>query len=165
MSTNASRQLIRTAIANWISAATIPNLNQVLPTFPKKIFFQTNAAAGQLNRAVGVVHIAHEDESRVAWAGSATGWKQVDFTIDFQIFHLSLEKKAEAGMESYDAVIDGVKDTLRGGGHTLGLTDGSVWQVAEPSITVDYGMPWIDGNGATQIWASVQFKLTQMINK
>jgi hypothetical protein len=159
-----SRAAVRSAIQSWILQGTIPNLNQVLTSFPKQINFQINASAGQLNRAVGVVHIASESESRVAIGGAYNGWKRVDYQIDFQIFHLSLEKKAETGMDSFDIVIDGVKNLLRGGAHTLGLPDGSViWEAAEQSISANYGLPFTNDAGATEIWASVSFPVTQMI--
>jgi len=159
-----SRAAVRTAIQNWIMQGTIPNLNQVLISFPKQINFQINATAGQLNRAAGVVHISAETETRVAIGGAYNGWKRVDYQIDFQIFHLSLEKKAEAGMDSFDIVVDGVKNLLRGGGHTLGLPDGSlIWEAAEASISANYGLPFTNDAGATEIWASISFPVTQMI--
>jgi len=159
-----SRAAVRSAIQGWINAGSVPNLNQVLVSFPKQINFQINASAGQLNRAVGVVNISSESETRLTVGGAYNGWKRVDYQIDFQIFHLSLEKKAESGMDSFDIVIDGVKNLLRGGGHTLGLPDGSViWQAAEPSITAQYGLPFTNDAGATEIWASISFSVTQMI--
>jgi len=159
-----SRSAVRSAIQSWINSASIPDLNQVLISFPKRINFQTNASAGQLNRAAGVVFVASESEERIAIGGAYNGWKRVDFEIDLQIFHLSMEKNAEAAMDSFDTVIDGVKKQLRNGGHTLGLADGSViWQAAEPNITVQYGEPATNDGGATETWAAIRFTVTQMI--
>ena len=164
MTTLSSRKIIRNAIRDYISAGNVTNLNQVFISFPKRINYQEQASPGQLNRAAGVVHFAHEDESRLAWGGQYSGWKRVDYSVKFQIFHLSMEKTAENAMDSFDTIIDGVKALLRAGNHAVGLSDGSVWQIAEPAITVDYGEPWINGNGNIEIWASVDFTATQMIN-
>ena len=162
---SASRSAVRTAIKDWIEAGFITDLNQVFISFPKRINFQINSSAGQLSRAAGVIFIAEESEERMAIGGAYNGWKRVDYTIDFQIFHHSLEPMPENAMESFDTVIDGVKDRLRLGGHTLGLPDGSViWQAAEPSITAQYGEPATENGGATETWAAVRFTVTQMIN-
>ncbi|NBU93461.1 MAG: hypothetical protein EBS18_02715 [Actinobacteria bacterium] len=161
---SASRSAVRNAIKDWIEAGFITDLNQVFVSFPKRINFQINSSSGQLSRAAGVVFIASESEERLAIGGAYNGWKRVDYEIDFQIFHHSLEPLAENAMESFDTVIDGVKDRLRLGGHTLGLADGSIiWQAAEPSITVQYGEPATDNGGATETWAAVHFTVTQMI--
>jgi hypothetical protein len=160
----ASRSAVRTAVKEWIESAFIPDLNQVFISFPKRINFQINSSAGQLSRAAGVVYIANEAEERMAIGGAYNGWKRVDYELDFQIFHHSLENDPINAMNSFDTVIDGVKNRLRLGGHTLGLPDGSViWQAAEPNISVQYGEPATDNGGATETWASVRFTVTQMI--
>ena len=158
-----NRDLMRGALADWIGNASIPNLNKVFTSFPKKISFQLLAETGQLNRAVGVVHFSSQTESRVAWGGAYSGWKKINYTTEFQIFHHSAEKTGEDAMNSFDAIVDGVLGILRAGGHTLGLTDGSVWEVAEQNVNASFGEPWINGNGYLEIWASLQFTSTQMI--
>jgi hypothetical protein len=66
-------------------------------------------------------------------------------------------------MADFDAIIDGVKDRLRSGGHRLGKTDGDViWQAAEPNISVQYGEPMTNDGGATEIWAAIEFDVIQM---
>lgn len=160
-----NRSQIRQAIVDWLSNGNIQDLNQYFTTFPKRINFQVNSTAGQINRAAAVVFIASENENRLAIGGSYNGWKQIDYDIDFQIFHHSLENKSENAMYSFDTMIDAIKDRLRAGAHTLGLTDSSVvWQVAEPSISVQYGEPETSDGGATETWAAVRFTVTQMIN-
>ena len=52
-----SRADVRAAVTQWVETPTIPNLNQVFTSFPKRIQFQQYAAPGQLNRAVAVVFI------------------------------------------------------------------------------------------------------------
>jgi len=164
-----SRKEVRAAIATYISDGNIDDLNQVLTSFAKRINFQINSKAGQQSRAAGVVFITDETEARIAVggvdnAGVGHGWKRIDYTIDFQIFHHSMLRESEDVMDNFDALIDGVKDRLRAGGHRLGLPDGSIiWQAAEPSISVNYGEPVTNNGGATETWASVRFTVTQMI--
>ena len=161
----ASRSAVRAAVASWISAANVSGLNQVLTSFPKRINFQVNSQAGQINRAAGVVFLASETEARVAIGGAYNGWKRVDYEVDFQIFHHSMARNSEDAMDSFDTIIDGVQNQLRAGGHTLGLSDGSViWQAAEPGISVNYGEPLTNDGGATETWAAIRFTVTQMIN-
>jgi hypothetical protein len=161
---SASRSAVRNAIKDWVESGFITDLNQIFISFPKRINFQINSSAGQLSRAAAVIFIAAESEDRIAIGGAYNGWKRVDYEIDFQIFHHSLENDPINAMNSFDTVIDGVKDRLRLGGHTLGLPDGSViWQAAEPSITTQYGEPATDNGGATETWAAIRFTVTQMI--
>ena len=159
-----SRAQVRTAVANYIAAANITNLNQVFTSHPKRINFEQNAAAGSPARAAGFVFIASETEERIAIGGAYSGWKRIDYIVQFQIFTHNMHNYAQDAMDAFDAVVDGVKDTLRGGGHRLGESDGSViWQAAEPGISVTYGEPLTNDGGATEIWAAVEFTVTQMI--
>lgn len=159
-----SRQQVRQAIYDWVVAGNITNLNQVFIAFPKRINFEQNATAGQMSRGAGLIHITNESESRIAVGGASNGWKRIDYQISFQIFLHSMQAKAEDAMADYDAIVDSVKDRLRAGSHRLGQTDGTIiWQAAEDSISVQYGEPKTNAGGATEIWASVDFIVTQMI--
>jgi hypothetical protein len=159
-----SRQEVRTAVGDWIAGANIPNLNQIFYSFPKRINFQANSTPGQMTRAAGVVFIVSESEERVALGGAYSGWKRIDYVVQFQVFTHSMNNYAQDSMAAFDSIIDAVKDRLRAGGHRLGATDGSViWQAAEPGISVQYGEPMTNDGGATEIWAAVEFTVTQMI--
>jgi hypothetical protein len=159
-----SRQQVRQAVGDWIAAASIPNLNQIFTAFPKRINFQANSTAGQMTRAAGVVYISQETEGRIAVGGAYSGWKRLDYQVEFQIYCHSLQNYAQDAMTDFDAIVDAVKDKLRAGGHRLGLPTGDViWQAAEPGISVTYGEPKTNDGGATEIWAAVSFQVTQMI--
>jgi hypothetical protein len=161
-----TRQEVRTNVGQWVADAAIPHLNQVMTSHPKRINFQANSSAGEMTRAAGVVYIRGERESRVALGGASSGWKRVDYDVVFQIFTHSVEANSQDSMDAFDAIVDAVKDRLRVGGHRLGLTDGSViWQAAEPEISVDYGEPMTNAGGATEIWAGIEFTVTQMIQR
>jgi len=159
-----SRQEVRKAVGDWIALAAIPNLNQIFTSFPKRINFEQNAAPGQMTRAAAVVFIAGETESRIAVGGAYSGWKRIDYDVEFQLFTHSMNNYAQDARDAFDEIIDGIKTQLRAGGHRLGKTDGDViWQAAEDAITVAYGEPKTNDGGATEIWAGVRFTVTQMI--
>ena len=158
-----SRQEVRDAGGTWIASANIPHLNQIFTSFPKRINFQANSPAGEITRAAAVVFIRGEDESRIAVGGASSGWKRIDYDVQFQIFTHSVAQYAQDAMTDFDAIIDAVKDKLRAGGHRLGKTDGEViWQAAEDSIRVDYAEPMTNDGGVTEIWAAIEFTVTQM---
>jgi hypothetical protein len=158
-----SRQEVRSAVGNWIAAANIPHLNQIFTSFPKRINFQANSTAGEQTRAAGVVFISAEDESRIAIGGASDGWKRIDYDVQFQIYTHSVAQYSQDAMDDFDAIVDAVKVQLRAGGHRLGQTTGDViWQAAEDSIRVNYGEPVTNDGGATEIWAAVEFVVTQM---
>ena len=158
-----SRAEVRDAVGTWIAGASIPNLNQIFTSFPKRINFQANSTAGQITRAAAVVFIRGEDEERIAVGGPDSGWKRIDYDVQFQIFTHSVAQYAQDAMDNFDAIVDAVKDRLRAGGHRLGKPDGDViWQAAEPSISVQYGEPVTNDGGVTEIWAAVEFTVTQM---
>jgi hypothetical protein len=159
-----SRQEVRTAVGDWIAAASITNLNQIFTAHPKRINFQANSTAGQMTRAAGVVFINNETEKRIALGGASSGWKQIDYDVTFQIYIHSMEAYSQDAMLAFDNVVDAVKTQLRAGGHRLNKPDGTeIWQAAEPGISVDYGEPLTNDGGATEIWAGINFVVIQMI--
>jgi hypothetical protein len=161
-----SRAQVRAAVANWI--ATDPSLpyglNQVFTSFPKRINFEQNSVAGQMTRAAAVVFIANESEQRVAVGGAYNGWKRVDYRVTVQVFVHSVENYAQDAMDSYDQIIDGIKNRLRGGGHRLGMESGDViWQAFEEGIDALHGEPKTNDGGATEQWCEISGTVTQMI--
>ena len=158
-----SRQEVRTAVGDWIAGANIAHLNQIFTSFPKRINFQANSMAGEATRAAGVVFISSEGESRIAIGGANDGWKRIDYEVQFQIYTHSVTQYSQDAMDAFDDIVDAVKARLRAGGHRLGKPDGDViWQAAEDSIRVNYGEPMTNDGGATEIWAAVEFTVTQM---
>jgi secreted trypsin-like serine protease len=161
-----SRAQVRSNVAQWIADAAITNLNQVFASHPKRINFEQNATAGQATRAAGMVFIAGETEERIAVGGANSGWKRIDYDVEFQIYCHSMQNYSQDAMDDFDAIIDAVKDRVRSGGHRLGQSDGSIiWQAGEgmKQISVTYSEPKTNDGGATEIWAAVAFEVTQMI--
>jgi hypothetical protein len=158
------RTQVRSALATYLAPPTIPGINQVFTSFPKRINFQVNALPSQINRCACVIFIESEIESRIANGGVSNGWKRIDYSVVLQLFHHSLERNSEDAMADLDNIIDDLKEILRAGDHRLGDTNGiQIWQAAEPVIDVSYGEPLSQDGTSTETWASVRFTVTQMI--
>lgn len=159
----AGRTGVRATLASFISNPPIATLNQVFTSFPKRINYQVNSQPGQLSRAAVVIFIAFENETRLAIGGAHSGWKRVDYTVILQVYQHSLERNAEAAMTAFDTLIDNIKTRLRSD-HNFGDTTGNlVWQGAEPIIRARYGEPSTSEEGATEIFAELEFDVTEMI--
>jgi hypothetical protein len=157
------RTQLRATLANYLTTASIPTLNQIFTSFPKRINYQVNATAGQMSRSALVIFIASERETRLAIGGATNGWKKVDFQIVLQIFHHSVQNNAEDAMTDFDTLIDNIKNTLRASHNFGDTTQVNVWQGAEPVIDCIYGEPVTSDNGATETFAEIRFDVTQMI--
>lgn len=159
----AGRVGVRQTLYNFLLTPQITNLNQVFTSFPKRINFQVNSTAGQMSRAAAVIFIQSETESRLAIGGATNGWKRVDYGIILQIYQHSLRPNSEDVMADFDTLIDNIKTRLRSD-HNFGDTTGTlVWQGAEPIINASYGEPATNEEGATELFAELQFDVTEMI--
>lgn len=159
----AGRVGVRNTLAAFISNPPIANLNQVFTSFPKRINYQVNSQPGQLTRSAVVVFIAAETENRLAIGGATNGWKRVDYTVVLQVYTHSLHRNAEDVMDDFDELIDNIKTRLRSD-HTFGDPTGNlVWQGAEPTINARYGEPSTTNEGATEVFAEIEFLVTEMI--
>lgn len=154
---------VRDTLAKFIANPPIQNLNQVFTSFPKRINFQLNALPGQMTRSACVVFIAAERENRLAIGGAKSGWKRVDYTVILQLYVHSLHPNSESAMADFDILIDNIKERLRSD-HNFGDESGTlVWQGAEPVILGRYGEPATNQEGATDIFAELEFDVTEMI--
>lgn len=159
----AGRTGVRDTLAKFISNPPIPTLNQVFTSFPKRINFQVNAQPGQMTRSAVVIFIAAENEVRLAIGGAHSGWKRVDYSVILQVYTHSLHINSEVAMADFDTLIDNIKERLRSD-HNFGDTSGTlVWQGAEPVIMGRYGEPATSKEGATEVFAELEFTVTEMI--
>jgi hypothetical protein len=159
----AGRVGVRETLAKFLANPPITGLNVVHTSFPKRIQFQENSQPGQLSRAQVVIFIQSETETRLAIGGAHDGWKRVDYNVIIQIFLHSLERDAVIAMDAFDTLVDAIKTRLRSD-HNFGDTTGTlVWQGAEPIINGSYGEPATNNEGATEIFAELQFDVTEMI--
>jgi hypothetical protein len=66
-------------------------------------------------------------------------------------------------MSDFDILVDNIKERLRSD-HNFGDSTGVlVWQGAEPVIIGRYGEPATSNEGATDIFAELEFDVTEMI--
>ena len=159
----AGRVGVRDTLAKYISNPPVSGLNQVFTSFPKRINFQINAQPGQMTRSACVVFIAAERENRLAIGGAYSGWKRVDYTVILQLYVHSLHTDSQDAMADFDILIDNIKERLRAD-HNFGDPTGVlVWQGAEPVILGRYGEPATNQEGATDIFAELEFDVTEMI--
>ena len=157
------RAAVRDTLSRFIFNPPISNLNQIFTSFPKIINYEVNAQPGQMTRTVAVVYIADEYETRLAIGGAHSGWKRIDYTVIVQIFCVSFHRNSEFAMADFDDVVDCIKARLRSD-HNFGDPTGNlVWQGAEPVIQARYGEPSTEKDGVTEIFAEIQFPVTQMI--
>ena len=159
----AGRVGVRNTLAAFISNPPITNLNQVFTSFPKRINYQVNSQPGQLTRSAAIVFIAAETENRLAIGGATNGWKRVDYTIVLQVYTHSMQRNAEDVMNDFDELIDNIKTRLRSD-HNFGDPTGNlVWQGAEPTINARYGEVSTTNEGASEVFAEIEFLVTEMI--
>lgn len=159
----AGRVGVRNTLAAFISNPPITNLNQVFTSFPKRINYQVNSQPGQLTRSAVVVFIAAETENRLAIGGATNGWKRVDYTVVLQVYTHSMQRNAEDVMDDFDELIDNIKTRLRSD-HNFGDPTGNlVWQGAEPTINARYGEVSTTNEGASEVFAEIEFLVTEMI--
>lgn len=159
----AGRVGVRNTLAAFLSNPPITNLNQVFTSFPKRINYQVNSQPGQLTRSAVVVFIAAETENRLAIGGAINGWKRVDYTVVLQVYTHSMQRNAEDVMDDFDELIDNIKTRLRSD-HTFGDPTGNlVWQGAEPVINARYGEVSTTNEGASEVFAEIEFLVTEMI--
>ena len=158
------RSAVRATLSNFLYNPPIASLNQVFTSFPKRIDFQVNAQPGQMTRSAIVVFLAAENETRLAIGGATNGWKRVDYTVILQVYCHSMHINSQDAMNDFDTLIDNIKERLRSD-HNFGDPTGNlVWQGAEPIIQARYGEPaTAEGEGATDIFAELEFDVTQMI--
>jgi hypothetical protein len=74
-----------------------------------------------------------------------------------------MQRNAEDVMNDFDVLIDNIKARLRSD-HNFGDPTGNlVWQGAEPVISARYGEVSTTNEGASEVFAEIEFLVTEMI--
>lgn len=159
-----SRATVRAAVQAFFKPTAVAGLNAVYTTFPKRIpggDFRAGQPAGTRSGAVGVVHIITEREERIAIGGAKSGKKWVHYTVELQVYCHSIETHAEAAMDFFDSVIDGVKAHLRS---DRWINDYPVvFEAGERELSGYYGEPRVLNDGASEIWGAVRFEVSEIL--
>jgi hypothetical protein len=159
-----SRATIRAAVASFFAPPAVTGLNTIYTSYPKRIpggDFRAGQPSGTKSGAVGVVHIINEREDRIAIGGATSGKKWVHYTVELQVFCHSIEVHSEDAMAFFDTVIDGVKDHLRA---DRWLNDYPIiFEAGERALIGRYGDPKVLNDGASEIWGSVEFEVSEVL--
>jgi hypothetical protein len=162
--------MVRTALAQWLTAAEIPGLMRVergLVQFQVPRF----TAGGPLVRATGYVLLDSRGrgrEKRIAFGGPTDGRKQIDHLATVVLHFWSPAPSSDDGwltaQDEFDRIIEDVLAQVRAGGRTLGRPD-VILQAAEAPYGMDYQVTEPVGlNGGTiGMVAEVSFQVTEII--
>ena len=159
-----SRATVRNAVVQFFSPPNVHGLNKIYLSQPKRITgtdFHGGRPSGDLNGAVGVVHIMSETEERVGVGGEHSGKKWVHYQVQFQVLTNSREQLSENSMVFFDSVIDAVKDRLRSNRR---LDDYPViFEAGERELIGEYTDPVLLEDGSTEIWGAVTFEVSEFL--
>lgn len=166
------RASVRAAVKTYFTPPAVSGLNTLYSAWPKRGVpwpdYIAGQPAGTQSGTVAVVHLARDDERRLAVGGSISGKKVIEYAVELQLMLRSTKAKAEDAVDDYDAVVDAVKARLRydrslGTGSARGADDGDIWQAGEGDLWGEYFDPQITVDGATEIWGAVHFVCVQHI--
>jgi hypothetical protein len=159
-----SRATIRAAVVAFFQPPAVSGLNTVYSAFPKRITgpdFRNGQSAGTASGCVGVIDITSSREERIAIGGATSGKKWVHYTVDLHLFCHSIELHSETAMAFFDGVVDAVKTKLRS---DRWLNDyPAVFEAGERELIGRYGEPKVLNDGATEIWGSITFEVSEVI--
>lgn len=163
-----SRASVRSAVSTYLAPPAVAGLNVVLPTQPKDLggIEFTSGVAGEDSGAIATLFIQHQEEGPGAMDG-AGGGRLTTYQVAVQVFHRSVEPKAEAAMDHFDGVVDALCNRLRSDPR-LGLTQAQADAVhlisgAYEALTVEFGEPQLgnEDGGWVDTWAVVRFPVLE----
>ena len=163
-----NRRLVRTAVANWLTAQHIQGLDHVYRSRPPEVTFAEYVTGTSAYRCQAYVFLPDDDEKRYTLTGPVlpTG-KIIHYRVVLELWHrvyeISEDDWADAE-DDYDRIIDAVKDCLRAGGRQLGRPD-VVFSIGEymQGIQTRHDLPVMLEGGTSQRNGTVMFEVTQTI--
>jgi hypothetical protein len=166
-----NRKLVRTALAEWLTAQRIRGLQAVWAAVqgPDRVDWEAVAVGVSGPRCQALIRIPRATEAREALTGPGNfGGKMVHYETELELHYLSgLPDDWEAAQDDYDRIVDALKDCLRGAGRDLARPE-VVLQVGEypreASITDDHDDP-IDSDGGIYITGTLSFTVSQYLQQ
>lgn len=162
-----NRRLMRTALAQWLTAARIQGLDHVYRSQPPEAAldrYRTGAAAYSCQVWF---RLPDDDEKRYALTGPVlpTG-KIIHYQVELTMWHRSYEPGEldwADDEDDYDRLYEALKDTLRAGGRQIGRPD-AVLSVGEyrDGLHGTHAEP-VDVDGAVDRECTLAFWITQVI--
>lgn len=162
-----NRRLVRTALAQWLTAQRIQGLDHVYRSRPPEtaLDLYRNGAAPYSCQAW--IKIPRDGEGRLVKTGPVlpTG-KIIHYSVILEIWHKSYEPGEldwADDEDDYDRIYDALKDCLRAGGRQIGRGDAIV-TVGEfrEGLAGDHADP-VEDNGAVERSGVLSFVVTQVI--
>lgn len=157
---------MRAGVTAWLTGQ-IAGINTVYRSIPR-IIPGDAFVAGQIGATAGcvaMVHILSDSELRIALGGATSGWKRVDYEVEFQLCfrHTAPDTTVggDAGLvaaDEFDAIIELLKARIRAD-RTAGAI---VWQWGEAELVGRYG-ELVERGDAVELWAALATQVTEMI--
>ena len=163
-----NRRLMRTAIANYVTAQHIQGLDHIYRSLPPEITFTEFVTGTAAYRCQAYVQIPRDEEKRYVLTGPTlpTG-KLIHYeaviTVVHRVYEISDEDWADAE-DDYDRIIEALKDCIRAQGRQLGRPD-AIFSVGEfgQGIMTEHSSPEMLDGGTAQRDGTVRFEVTQTI--
>lgn len=166
-----NRQLVATALSEWLMAQHIRGLNAVQPTprGPDRVDWEEDAIGTGGPRCQAVISIPSARENREASTGPDNfGGKMAHYDIELELYYLGGEPVDwQAAQFDFWRIVDALKDCLRGNGRDLGrpevILQAGEWP-REDSITDEIDDP-ISGDGGIYITGTLSFIVSQYMQQ
>jgi hypothetical protein len=159
-----SRTTVRATVASFLSPPNVAGLNKVFTAAPKRVegtWFRYGQPAGTFSGGIAVVNIVAEREERIALGGEHGGKKWIHYEVSLDIFFHSVQRRSEDAMTDFDTLIDNIKTRIRAD-RRLG-NDAVIFESGERYLDGEYGEPRVLQDGATEIWGSIRFEVSEVI--
>lgn len=163
-----NRRLVRTALAQWLTAQRIQGLDHVYRSQPPDAALERYRTGAPAYSCQVWVRLPDDEETRLSMTGptSPTG-KIIHYLAELVVWHRSYEPSEldwADDEDDYDRVYDAIKDALRAGGRQLGRPE-AIFSVGEYRTGLEgrHAEPAADGDGPVDREGTLRFWVTQVI--
>ena len=169
--TQPGRVAMRAAIVNYLTAANLPFVGEVLGTAPKitsENTFFVSVPAGTGTGAVIFVHLERQRETLLSYPAVGGGWKERPFDVVLMCFLRSVERRTDAIQLANDQMLDALVHALEmdpNMGDTAVVYTQGLGRPPRygPDIEVESDLPRPVLQGATEIFTTVRFVASEMV--
>lgn len=162
-----NRRLVRTALAQWLTAQRIQGLDHVYRAQPPETALDRYRNGAAAYSCQAWFKVRSDSEQRLVKSGPVlpTG-KIVHYGVDLEIWHKSYSPGEEDWADDeddYDRIYEAIKDALRAAGRTAGRPDAlvSIGEFRE-GLAGQHADP-VEDNGAVERSGVLSFVVTQVI--
>lgn len=163
-----NRRLVRTALAQWLTAQRIQGLDHVYRSQPPMTALELYRTGTPTYSCQAWIRLPGDEEKRLAFTGPVlpTG-KIIHYVVDLEVRHRSYEPGEldwADDEDDYDRIFEALKDCLRAGGRQIGRAD-AVVSVGEyhDGLRGRHGEPEAVEGGAVERAGVLSFTVTQVI--